>query len=264
MHNNKLAQTAKPDAPAQTTYNKLAQQLLLPFRWKFKWKSRISKAKQFPFFSSLLLFLFYFHFDQRVEPEDEQSEGDTLPREPTALPQTFLLLSPSFVTLKFCCLTYKLIYKLHFSMNPFHCGPPPPDTFHRGQEFICKWNPEKCSPAPQRDRMPSHCSHSMGAAGIVGTAWSCSSRSTQSRSCLIQGLSPSMFLCSETSDNTKLPWQQSLALTPPNHANRGDSTLMITFHVHPPALHPPIYVHSTSTTFLQKCKKTNIFFFKKL
>lgn len=110
-----------------------------------------------------------------------------------------------FVTLKSCCLTYKLIYKLHFSMNPFHCGSGPLNTFIRAEDSFANETPEKCSPAPQRDRMPSHCSRSMGAAGIVGTAWPCSSRSTQSRSCLIQGLSPSMFLRSETSDNTKLP-----------------------------------------------------------
>lgn len=83
----------------------------------------------------------------------------------------------------------------------------PLNTFIRAEDSFANETPEKCSPAPQRDRMPSHCSRSMGAAGIVGTAWPCSSRSTQSRSCLIQGLSPSMFLRSETSDNTKLPWQ---------------------------------------------------------
>lgn len=169
--------------------------------------NQVRKQKQRPAFKCAQNQVFEFAILIYRTSQGAKQQDDTLqPREPLLgcrLSVFFLL----FVTLKSCCLTYKLIYKLHFSMNPFSLWLRPPRHFHRGQEFICKWNPEKCSPAPQRDRMPSHCSRSMGAAGIVGTAWPCSSRSTQSRSCLIQGLSPSMFLCSETSDNAKLPWQ---------------------------------------------------------
>lgn len=136
---------------------------------------------------------------QRVKRHD-----GSVPSEPL-LRRRLSAFIPLFVTLKSRCLTYKLIYKLHFSMNPFHCGCGP-STLSSGPRIHLQMKPrEKCSPAPQRDRMPSHCSRSMGAAGMVGTAWPCSSRSTQSRSCLIQGLSPSMFLRSQTSDNTKLP-----------------------------------------------------------
>lgn len=80
-------------------------------------------------------------------------------------------------------LTYKLLYKLHFSMNPFHCDWIPPllppalllpirETFIRAKNSFANETLQKCSPppltAPQRDRMPPHCSRSMGAAGMVG------------------------------------------------------------------------------------------------
>ncbi len=72
----------------------------------------------------------------------------------------------SFVPQKSCCLTYKLIYKLQFSMSPTHCGASL-STFSSSWRFICKWNPcKKCVPALWRDRMAPHCS----------PAWECQSR----------------------------------------------------------------------------------------
>lgn len=62
---------------------------------------------------------------------------------------------------------------------------------------------EQPCPTERQDAFPLFTQH--GSGGMVGAAWPCSSRSTQSRSCLIQGLSASMFLRSQTSDNTKLP-----------------------------------------------------------
>lgn len=146
-----------------------------------------------------------FHFDKQDESGSEKARRHPAPRA-TAVLQTFLILFPLCHT-KISLFNIQVDLQIAFLYESLSLWLRPPQHFHQGQEFICKWNPEKCSPAPQRDRMPSHCSRSMGAAGIVGTAWPCSSQSTQSRSCLIQGLSPSMFLCSETSDNAKLPWQ---------------------------------------------------------
>ncbi len=150
-------------------------------------------------------FFLILHFDKQDESESEKARRHPAPRA-TAVLQTFLILFPLCHT-KILLFNIQVDLQIAFLYESLSLWLWPPQHFHQGQEFNCKWNPEKFSPAPQRDRMPSHCSRSMGAAGIVGTAWPCSSQSTQSRSCLIQGLSPSMFLCSETSDNAKLPWQ---------------------------------------------------------
>lgn len=124
----------------------------------------------------------------------------------TAAPETCCIHSPLCHT-KISLFNIQADLQIAFLYESLSLWLRPLNTFIRAKNSFANETPEKCSPAPQRDRMPSHCSRSMGAAGIVGTAWPCSSRSTQSRSCLIQGLSPSMFLRSETSDNTKLPWQ---------------------------------------------------------
>lgn len=97
---------------------------------------------------------------------------------------SFLILShPTsslFVPQNSCCLTYKLIYKLQFSMSPTHCGDSL-STFSSSWRFICKWNPcKKCVPALWRDRMAPHCS----------SAWECQSRG--------EGRGPSLLITADS------------------------------------------------------------------
>lgn len=68
---------------------------------------------------------------------------------------------PLFVTLKSRCLTYKLIYKLHFSMNPFHCGCGP-STLSSGPRIHLQMKPRRSAALPHRET---------GCLPIVHAAW---------------------------------------------------------------------------------------------
>ncbi len=95
-------------------------------------------------------------------------------------PHSFHPTSSLFVPQKSCCLTYKLIYKLQFSMSLIHCGASL-STFSSSWRFICKWNPcKKCVPALWRDRMAPHCS----------SAWECQSRG--------EGRGPSLLIMADS------------------------------------------------------------------
>lgn len=97
-----------------------------------------------------------FHFNKQGEPDD------TLPPEPLLCSRHSLFIS-LFVTLKSCYLTYKLIYKLHFSMNPFHCGSGP-STLSSGPRIHLQMKPREVQPCPteRQDAFPLFTQHGSG------------------------------------------------------------------------------------------------------
>lgn len=100
-----------------------------------------------------------FHFDKLDEWVREKARRHPAPRATTVL-QTFLILFPLCHT-KICCLTYKLIYKLHFSMNPFHCGSGPLNTFIRAKNSFAN-ETQRSAALPHRET---------GCLPIVRAAW---------------------------------------------------------------------------------------------
>lgn len=81
----------------------------------------------------------------------------------TAVLQTFPLFFPLFVTLKSLCLTYKLIYKLHFAMNSFHCGAGP-SILSSGPRIHLQMKPREVQPCPteRQDAFPLFAQHGSG------------------------------------------------------------------------------------------------------
>lgn len=107
-------------------------------------------------------FFFFFQFCILINRTSQgvRRQDDTLPPEPLLCSRLSLFFS-LFVTLKSCCLTYKLIYKLHFSMNPFHCGSGPLNTFIRAKNSIAN-ETQRSSALPHRET---------GCLPIVHAAW---------------------------------------------------------------------------------------------
>lgn len=114
---------------------------------------RLSKVKR-------VFFMFYILINRISQGVKRQ--GDTQPPEPllcSRLSVFFLLI----VTLKSRCLTYKLIYKLHFSMNPFHCGSGP-STLSSGPRIHLQMKPREVQPCPteRQDAFPLFTQHGSG------------------------------------------------------------------------------------------------------
>lgn len=102
-----------------------------------------------------------FHFHTQDELGSERRD-DTLPPEPLLCSRVSLFFS-LFVKLKSHCLTYKLIYKLHFSMNPFHCGSGP-STLSSEPRIHLQMKPREVQPCPteRQDAFPLFAQHGSG------------------------------------------------------------------------------------------------------
>lgn len=129
-------------------------QLQLSLRLKYKSNDCLSNAHKNRFFEFSILIN---RTSQGVKRQD-----DTLPPEPPLGSRLSLFFS-FFVTLKSCCLTYKLIYKLHFSMNLFHCGSGP-STLSSGPRIHLQMKPREVQPCPteRQDAFPLFAQHGSG------------------------------------------------------------------------------------------------------
>lgn len=91
-----------------------------------------------------------------------RKQDDTLPPERLLCSRLFLFFL-LFVSLKSHCLTYKLVYKLHFSMNPFHCGTGP-STLSSAPRIHLQMKPREVQPCPteRQDAFPLFTQHGSG------------------------------------------------------------------------------------------------------
>lgn len=150
MH-HKLAKTKKADTPVHrtsTTETSLVTQTKI-LKWRPHSKCALKQVLKF----SILI---------NRTSQGMKRQDDTLPPEPLLCSRLSLFIS-LFVTLKSRYLAYKLIYKLHFSMNPFHCASGP-STLSSGPRIHLQMKPREVQPCPteRQDAFPLFTQHGSG------------------------------------------------------------------------------------------------------